>query len=380
MQIAGHTPVDSSSTTPENLSFQQEGAFDVQLRDDLFLTSEGFDADVLKMAQTAARSSRGIPVGMAEFRDVHVHLPTGMIVDTVGNACWQGSLLNWNKPVLQREIIRQFGRQAAGNRLRLSDHLLRDCQTLDSAILIQSAGYSIYGHWLLDFLPRINRVHDSLYAQHKVLCQPQKEWTRALFNLFMPDCHFADGDIVTDFVQVKRLLVPTMARTHGALEENTVRKAWEKLDGLLNHNVAAPVSGRRLCVSRQKLKGKKLEKRQIINIPDIERRAAEAGFEMVYPETLSFAEQRQIFSEAAVVVGECGSALHNAIFCRPGARLGVISNGRINTNHAMIANICGLRITYMSASPIDDTADGPSGYSVDPGEFDAMLGNLFAGR
>lgn len=377
-QMAGGGANGDRADAPENLSFRSHGAFDVQLRDDLFLTAENFDAGVLQKAQAAARLSRGMPVGMAEFRDVHVHVASGIIIDTVNQCCWHGSLLNWTSSALRRNVVREFGGGPEDKFLHVDGGALDDCPRMESAILVAAAGYSIYGHWLLDYLPRINRITDAEFERHPALRQPQKSWAGSLASLFAPNCRFTSKDADQPFLKVERLLVPTTARAHGALEEGSMRGAWTRLDRILADGATSGGSGRRLFISRQKLDIGRQSTRLIRNIANLESKAVAAGFEAVYPETLTFAEQRKIFSEADVVLGEDGSGLHNVIFCRPGARLGVIATDRKNTLHAMIANTCGLHVTYISASAVDDGDGEPAIYRASPRDFDHMLGVLLA--
>ncbi len=380
MQLAGGASGAVEQAVPDNLTFTQQGAFDVQVRGDLFLTPESFDAGVLAKMQTSARLSRGLPVGMAELRDVHVHLLTGIVFDT-GNRClWQGWLLNWNAPVLGGNLMYEFGGAKDAACHVFDDGELRGAQTIESAVLIISAGYRVYGHWLLDHLPRIGRVADSVFGVHQALRLPEKTWARTLTGLFAPACRFVEAGDGATFVKVERLLVPTTARAYGALEEHSMRSAWTRLNDILKQGAPAGQPSRRLFVSRQMLREGRKNNRAIGNMAAVERLAVAAGFEAVHPETLSFAEQQKIFSEASVVVGEDGSGLHNAIFCRPGARLGVISTDRKNTLHAMIANIRELHITYIAAQELQGGADGDAAYRVHPRDFKTMLGVLLAGH
>jgi capsular polysaccharide biosynthesis protein len=48
----------------------------------------------------------------------------------------------------------------------------------------------------------------------------------------------------------------------------------------------------------------------------LEQTIAEAGFEIVHPETLPLAEQIAIFNESPTIVGMLGSAFHTALFSR----------------------------------------------------------------
>ncbi|MBM1171283.1 glycosyltransferase family 61 protein [Microvirga arabica] len=61
--------------------------------------------------------------------------------------------------------------------------------------------------------------------------------------------------------------------------------------------------------------------RVLQNEPEIERIAHRAGFEVFYPETLSFREQVRTFASATQIFGPSGSGLLNAIFTQKGGRV-----------------------------------------------------------
>jgi hypothetical protein len=63
------------------------------------------------------------------------------------------------------------------------------------------------------------------------------------------------------------------------------------------------------------------ERRPLANEADVEQVFAADGFEVIYPETLTFEEQLALFGQARIVAGPAGSALHNLLFCRPGTPL-----------------------------------------------------------
>jgi O-antigen biosynthesis protein WbqL len=52
----------------------------------------------------------------------------------------------------------------------------------------------------------------------------------------------------------------------------------------------------------------------LVNFDEIELKLQALGFSTIEPETMSIAEQIQIFAGAEIVVGELSSALHNAMF------------------------------------------------------------------
>jgi capsular polysaccharide biosynthesis protein len=74
-----------------------------------------------------------------------------------------------------------------------------------------------------------------------------------------------------------------------------------------------PHPSRKLYLSRRGIGGTRI----LTNAATIEQMAERSGFEMVFPETLSFIDQVRLFGQASQIVGEYGSALHNVIFSAP---------------------------------------------------------------
>jgi len=96
-----------------------------------------------------------------------------------------------------------------------------------------------------------------------------------------------------------------------------------KVKNLLSAHRPKVRGGRKLCISRRMVEGKtagavkNFRGRQLF-----EETAAYYGYELVFPETFSIADQVKMFNDAAVVIGEFGSALHNSIFCGPDTIIG----------------------------------------------------------
>jgi FkbM family methyltransferase len=76
--------------------------------------------------------------------------------------------------------------------------------------------------------------------------------------------------------------------------------------------VAAPE--RKIYVARQRAKVRKLA-----NEPELVSMLKDLGFEAVFLEDLSFADQVRLFSEAKVIMGPHGAGLANMVFANPGA-------------------------------------------------------------
>jgi capsular polysaccharide biosynthesis protein len=74
------------------------------------------------------------------------------------------------------------------------------------------------------------------------------------------------------------------------------------------------------------------------------------GFEVVYPQQHSLADQVAIFDKAEVVLGAVGSAMSNLMFCRPGTKV-IELRPAANTSHRQAVSLAfGLRLCVVKAN------------------------------
>lgn len=122
----------------------------------------------------------------------------------------------------------------------------------------------------------------------------------------------------------------TMREVYGALKEASGKLAVDQ------ESLPARVYISRARVSRSKVE------RAIVNEPLIERLAERCGFTVVYPETLTLAQQVRMFASADVVCGLSGSALHQCVFMRPGSELLEIGDVRSGRRAHPMQELCNM--------------------------------------
>jgi len=106
------------------------------------------------------------------------------------------------------------------------------------------------------------------------------------------------------------------------------------------------ISNRNIYISRKNLGHSK----RLINDEEISIYLAGKGFEIIYPEKMTIAEQIKVFSEANVIIGASGSAFANLVFAPKNCRVFVLSanNKQVNLNlFAMIAHSLQMECTYV---------------------------------
>ena len=216
---------------------------------------------------------------------------------------------------------------------------------------LTSPGLAIYGHWLVDAMPRLHRVLTSGIAFDRLAVPgPTTPWKSAILAaLGVDESRVIYTDCLHRTYRCERLIIPTFDRFNSEVKPDLMA-VHSGLRRALGH---AGKPDRTLFVSRAGWGGV----RRLVERDAIERGFADRGFELVRPETLDFAAQVALFSQAAVVVGECGSGLHNAVFCPSGARIGVLqSSDNQNYLQAQLAMIAGAEVWYLVGRPAADTA------------------------
>ena len=181
-------------------------------------------------------------------------------------------------------------------------------------------GFGVYGHWLVDILPRIYLLEAAgfpLDSLRFLMPFDLPGYGVAWLNMIgISDDQLVRYDTKSDVLRVEELVVPTFIRS-----ETRFSPIFRDAVSFIKSRVAlaygdffagAPTSS--FFVSRALAS----QSRPLKNRPRIEQLALEAGFQIVHPEQLSLVEQMQLFAQAKQIVGEYGSNLHNSIFSQAG--------------------------------------------------------------
>jgi capsular polysaccharide biosynthesis protein len=227
-------------------------------------------------------------------------------------------------------------------------------------VCLHGPGYRVWGHWLIDFLPRLHLLRMAGYRIERLrFLLPQDCPEYGLFLLRqtgLNDDHFVFYDADAYQVQVDELILPTTLRKHSRLHSlfAEATRAWTRFvipAGL------SPGGKRRLFISRTRFGST----RNLTNRARIEALAAEAGFEIIHPETIPLRVQVALFASARQVMGEYGSGLHNTIFGSPEL------------------HCCALRGTSHWGGMIQSYVSASFGQSVSYffGESDTITGSIY---
>ena len=231
-----------------------------------------------------------------------------------------------------------------------------------SALLVRHPGERIYGHWLLDLVPKILLAepvlpNDAVF----VISKAAPAYVEDLIRLGGGD----PGRILRIepevAVRTERALWITPTRCNQYVHP-LIREVRRRFVG-----ESRPSPADRLFVSRTRwVEQKGSVHRSLLNRHEVEQIASEAGYEVFRPEEYSLEEQIARFSRCRAITGEDGSGLHNSLFAHDGCE---VLNLRSSKNHSLIqGSLCaalGQRIRYVLGPVEDETRGRESSFHVD---------------
>lgn len=176
----------------------------------------------------------------------------------------------------------------------------------DCALITQQADH-VWGHWLVDVLPRLEIVR-RLMPDVTFACSNMLACSGELLEKtgFRPS-RMILYDPCKTVIRAERFLVPGYVR---------FANAFARVAGSIFSSMSGNERARsnRIYVSRSGLR----EGSTIVNHRDIEAMFVRRGFRVVHPQTMSIEAQIKMFAQASHIAGEYGSGLHGSIFSAPG--------------------------------------------------------------
>lgn len=267
----------------------------------------------------------------------------------------------------------------------------RECPPVPRALTLTGVHTSNFGHWLLEFLPRVWAAarrdgFDEVTILVDARMHPQ---LRPALEFFVGPSHPIRELEPWEAVRVEELWtcssivyfpvgprpgesenddpLPIDAEAFAAVVE------WirPRLEALSVHR-----GGRRVYLSRQDS-----QHRRLVNRQEVEAFFADRGFEIYDPGALPFVEQLRRIREADVVVGPDGSAMWLAFLAERGTRVGYLNNPFLEEHWWVQANHLALGHRFLVLTG-DVVALHPdyrkfSDYRIDVASLDAFLDELF---
>lgn len=196
-------------------------------------------------------------------------------------------------------------------------------ETIESGIMINGIASYNYYHWLLEFIPRLELINKLKKYSHipflvDQVCHdiPQLEESILLLKKHHQNIIFLEPN---KQYHVKNLVVPsytswnvinlkkgiTLRETDSIISPQTIN--FLRSNYLLKINKFHKIE-KKIYISRAMGKNRKFNEKEIRQV------FLDRGFEIIYPEELTFLEQIETFSRAEVVAGATGAGLTNIFF------------------------------------------------------------------
>lgn len=182
---------------------------------------------------------------------------------------------------------------------------------------LSQPGQGIYGHWLVDILPRVMFAKSLNIKLKYIFAQNIPRYAKVFLELL----GINEEDIFVynpnkEVVLMQVCYFPSHLR---------LSSAFSPLAAKFNQSLApyqSPCKNTKLFISR----GHYNNKQTIANSSELLDLVKCYDFEILEPHNYSIKEQIELFSEAGVIVGEYGSAMHNTLFAHPEAKVIVLQS------------------------------------------------------
>lgn len=224
---------------------------------------------------------------------------------------------------------------------------------------VSSAGLRIYGHWIVDLMPRLYKVLKSgISVDYYIISSPEMAWQKQILEaLEVSFDKVIFWDPKEKVIISDQMIIPTFDRFNSEVRAELMDVHKFLREKYASAELQAPPT-KKLYVSRTQWGGS----RNLANRSQIDDIFKDCGFEVVMPEKLSFIEQIRLFAQASVVVGECGSGMHNCVYCRAGTRVGLLQS---NTNHNFLQAQIGMFASHDIFYLIGEQSEEVDGWKID---------------
>jgi hypothetical protein len=264
-------------------------------------------------------------------------------------------------------------------------------ESLPVGIAIFGNGSSNYYHWLIEILPAAflsQRLGDEFQSYPFLVPEEYEKYSsfrdslevfragRSVISMRSDRQYHIDDLVIIDSPVHGPFNLPTgiWPEVNDYSQNTSVLTAFR--ENILN---ALAVSS---TTSEQKIFLARGNTRRNYNQDELIEIAKSFGFEVVFPENLTFLEQLQLFQSASIVVGASGAAWANMLFCKAGSRglTWVFPEYRGFCAYSNLAKIVGLDLQYLFSTAdrtiTSSTAAYRAAYRVDPELFQTALNNL----
>ena len=251
------------------------------------------------------------------------------------------------------------------NNARLREFVCsRDIEKISGPVApMTSSNEIMFGHWLLDIVPRYQLLVDSNMADLPIYLSTHTAFQRETIER-LGHSHVIAADR-HPIIQADELRVPSHQMTPGY--EISAWAVRFLRDLFADEISSTDKNTRRLYLSRASV-----GRRDLINEQEIWGLLAPLGFEIFEPHKYSVSEQVRAFAAADTIIGPTGSAFASIVFCRPGTKIVSLDYSWVDHFVYRLSAACGLKYWYVSSrgeQPRTRTVD----FEIEPADLQATL-------
>ncbi len=215
----------------------------------------------------------------------------------------------------------------------------------EEVAIISQAGQLVYGHWLVDILPKISFMERIGFKGKYVLHEPTRGFSKELLKVLgIPLNRIIKYNPSEEGLYFPEALIPGSLHFRSGFSKGMIPYIKH-----MSNNVKA-TGNKKLFISRAELHN---TSRLLSNSDELTTIASRHGYQIVYPEQLTLPQQLSLFASASVLAGEYGSGMHNSIFCHKNCKVLVFQP--TYKRHFLQAGLChraGQSIGFVFGTPI----------------------------
>lgn len=235
----------------------------------------------------------------------------------------------------------------------------------EGIMMVGLASYNYY-HWLIEYLPKFEIIEKCNLNQNVPLlidevCKniPQIKESIEIFNKKKRPIIYLKPN--TQY-QIKRLFIPSPmnwviinTKNNQKLMDTDFVISKESLQFIRNKCLSLIKKRKKNGIKRIYIARKNSQLRKF-NEADIKKIFLDLGFEIIYPEEISFIKQVELFSQVEIIAGATGAGLTNIIFAPQNTKIICLINQKIKefTAFSNIAGLLNQKMFFLAGKPIKE--------------------------
>jgi capsular polysaccharide biosynthesis protein len=274
------------------------------------------------------------PIGYFVARDVTCMGPTGAVLDHQRGTLLIGHSIGWTEDYAEFYLRGQGSFDRLGtNQFTFKAEAEAVSDEVDDAVVVSGPGYEVFGHHLLDYMPRNWMIETLGLAKDRIVMRQRMSTWATQLTLPLRDTS-ADRILDrNDHVRARNLVVTTVPKYAAWIDCNY---GFEPIRIVRDHYAAtSSVKIDKLCVSRSKWAANA----RIEGSLKWDAHFIGQGFNVVHPQDWDVATQIAVFRGARQFAGLDGSGLHTALFSEAPEKMIVVHGERCNHFHFTVASL-----------------------------------------